>query len=690
MADGGFALHQEAETPKDFASIVVRWREELELYQREFRAWESSSNLIERRYMLRGYNSNTPQLNLLWSNIQTLLPALYSRTPEPIAQRRFKDRNPLARLGAQVIERFLANDMQKDEFDSVLLSCVKDMLLVGRGVPWVSYEGITGEVDGTPRVLEERARVEYVYWRDFAHAPLKCWDDVKHRGWVARREFLTLRQGMERFGEKFKSVPLTARRGQRSNETLDDRIESLFKVAEVWEIWDAEDKAVYWICKDHDKEPLDVIADPWGLKGFFPCPEPLYTTTANDSLVPVADYEQYRPLAMEMDIQTQRISLLTHALRVAGAYDASMPNLGQIVDDNGDVNKIIPVDNLAQFTPTGRAGSLDSVVKFMPIDTISEVLVNLYSAREQVKQLCYEITGISDIIRGQVDHREKAAQSQIKSEWAASRIDPRKASVAKMCRNIIAMKAEIMAEHFQPMLLREMSGFDYLPEIMRIGEQGGLPAVEQVWQQVMNMIRTEKMRTYQIEIETDSTVLANDQASKNSAIEYLQATAGLLDKLAPTVQAMPHLAPIMGEQLLFVARKFRAGRGLEGHLEDLTDLLERLAQQPQPDPAQAAAQAEMEMEQQKHGMEMQGKQADLEVKVAGAKAELDKKEKEAQIAEEVAEGKLETARAQLAIDREELEIKRQELELEREELEVKREEIRTKKAEAKAKAEISK
>jgi len=689
MAEAPLSTPPDAEEPSDFEFLVSRWREELDVYSREYDDWARTAEKIEKRFELEGYNRDVSRLNLLWSNVKTLIPALYSRTPEPVAQRRWKDKNPLARIGSSVIERFLMAEMEQDHLDDVFLSCVQDVLLVGRGVPWVSYEANIAEVDGVPRVVDERARVEYVYWKDFAHSPLKNWDDVKRHGWVARREYLTRRQGIDRFGEMFRKVPLTAKTATIRPDD-NEKIASLFRVAEVWEIWDAEDRVVLWICKDYPERPLDVQRDPWGLKGFFPCPKPLYATTGTAGLIPQPDYEQYRSLAVELDSLTARISLLTSALRVAGVYDSSLPNLGQMLLDDGEVNKLVPVPDLQTWKTTNAGSTLADVVKFMPIDMIASVLSQLYLAREQVKALCYEVTGISDIVRGQVDPREKAAQSQIKNEWAASRIDPRKHDVVRLCREVIAMKAELMAEHFQPDALREMSGFDYMPEVQKIAEGMGPQVVEQVWEQVMSMLRTEHMRAYQVQVETDSTVLANDQASKEAAVEYLQATGPYLDRFAATAQAMPQMAPVLGEQLLFVARKFRAGRGLEGHLEDLVDTLEEQAQQPQPSPEEQAAQAEMEAKQQEHQLDIEAKQVDLQVKQQAAALDMQAKEQESRIDAAVEAEKVEAKRAELAIERAELDIKRGEVEIQRDELDVKREELEVKREAVKVKREEAK
>ena len=55
-------------------------------------------------------------------------------------------------------------------------------------------------------------------------------------------------------------------------------------------------------------------------------------------------------------------------------------------------------------------------------ETAAAVLNFLYQQREQSKQAIYEITGISDIVRGASHSSETATAQQIKTEWGSLRI----------------------------------------------------------------------------------------------------------------------------------------------------------------------------------------------------------------------------------------------------------------------------
>ena len=408
----------------------------------------------------------------LWSNVQTQKPAIFSRIPKVVAARRHKDRDPIGRVCAEVIERGANEELERNGFKAAMDRVTLDVLLPGRGVPWVRFEsdpmpdmpvekvdreieemGPDGvmmqrtstvymdedgeehdETEGRMRqgkdgmmlerdgVMNERIMVDYVHWDDFAHAQERTWQDVMRNGWVARRVAMTKAEGVKRFGRQFESVPLTStsrtsesekqRRRDGSNEP---------KYGDVWEVWDAKRKEQVFVAKGLAK-PLKIVEDPYGLELFFPCPEPAYATLTNEDLQPVPDYLQYASLAEELDEITGRIKNLTNSLKLVGVYDASAESIGTMLQSSD--NTMIPVSNMSALVAKGvtAGGGLGGVVQFLPIRDVAEALIGLYSAREQVKQVLFEVSGVSDIVRGQVDPREKASQSKIKAEFAGQRL----------------------------------------------------------------------------------------------------------------------------------------------------------------------------------------------------------------------------------------------------------------------------
>lgn len=89
---------------------VQKWLNTISQYDNEFKKWEGRTTKIVKRYRDDNRNQNTNEtakFNILWSNVQTLIPAVYARLPKADVARRFGDNDPVARVASQLIERAL-------------------------------------------------------------------------------------------------------------------------------------------------------------------------------------------------------------------------------------------------------------------------------------------------------------------------------------------------------------------------------------------------------------------------------------------------------------------------------------------------------------------------------------------------------------------------------------------------------
>lgn len=703
----------------------ARWKSEIDFAQKdsEYTSWLERCGKIVKRYRDQREDSVSQtkrRFNVLWSNVQTLLPALYSKMPKAIVERRFMDRDPAARMASTILERVCSFQMEVGYYNASLQKALLDHLLPGMGQVWLRYEPqfesvdeagenekveaeagpseeeVREEGDGTPyqRLAYERVCVDYVFYRDFLWGPARGWHEVP---WVGRRAWMTHTEIAEKFYngdlKKAKAVNLDYTPERMRNATGAEHTEVSFtKKAEVWEIWNKADRTVYFIAPSTPDLVLQEEKDPvLQLENFWPCPEPLFTTLTNDSLIPVPDYVEYQDQAFELDDLTNRISKITEAVRANGVYDSSVPALARLMQEGTD-NKLIPVDSWAVFAEKGgMAGAVD----LLPMKEIIEVLLRLYEARAQVKNDLFEITGMSDIVRGQSSGGAKTATEQrIKGQFASLRLQDRQLRVAEFCRAVLRIMAEIISEMFSPESLLQMSGVDQMiedevrkavskvpqpqppqlpegtpPEMAQMAQQQAMMQFQQAQQQAaqqarqqqmelfqraIEILRSDKLRGFRVDIETDSTLQADAEADKAAAVELFTATTQGINAIAPVAAVAPELVEPLGDMLLFAYRRFRVGRSMESALEDaLTKVRERLeesAQNPQPNPEQIKAQAEIQKQQmesqraqEEHQMDMQSKQADLELQQQKMAMEMEKMQAE-------------------------LEIKRQELELERQKL----------------------
>jgi hypothetical protein len=371
-----------------------------------------------------------------------------------------------------------------------------------------------------------------------------------------------------------------------------------FKKAEVWEIWDKTKSERVWIVNGFDR-PLRIDEDPYGLEGFYPLPEPLRAIEDTDSLVPTPEFLEYRDQADALDEITSRIDKLTRALRRRGVYNQAIKELRRLARA-GD-NEFIPVEDWASFA---QKGGLEKQFDSEDIAPIATVLKELYTQRDQLIQGIYEVTGIADIMRGASDPNETLGAQKLKAQFGSTRLKKRQRNVQKWISDIYKIKAEIIAEHFEPEVLSEMTGVQVTPEVVKL-------------------LRSDKLRSYRIDIETDSTIFEDAEAQKKATVEMLGAVSGFLEKGLPAVQMEPRLAPLLFEMLSVGLRSFKEGRKLEDVIEQVSQSLAQ-PQPPKPDPEAEKLKAEMEMKREEHGMTMQEKQLDAQVHQFKAQADIQK------------------------------------------------------------------
>lgn len=640
----------ESSVPK--SDTVKFWLKHIDAYEKKFGPWEKQGKKINKRYMSEADagRKKVAKFNTLWSNVQTLAPAIYDKQPKPNIERRNVDKDPLGLATSDILERSVTYFIETDDFNDKIKQCVLDRLLPGRGAAWIRYvptiEKVPSETpeisvetpnddtqitdDVTEQLKYEDVEIDYVHWTDFGHTFGRTWQEVR-AGW--RRVFMDRSDLVKRFGDKIgNAVPLNAKSPDAEKEETPDK-------AEVYEIWDKKGKTATWINRD-SPEVLGEEDDPLKLKDFFPFPKPLYATLSNDNLIPTADYVQYFDQARELDVLTGRIDLILQALRVAGVYDAAAEGVQRLLSEEVE-NKLIPVQNWAVF---GEKGGLNGVVNWFPVEQLVKVLTALYEARDKVKQDMYEITGISDIVRGATNPNETLGAQELKGQYATLRLGNMQKDVARFCRDLVRLSAEVIAGQFSIETIKQISGVKLLTEQEKAqitqqqqmaqqqaamqAQPGQPPAPPQplpdeiqdlldkpTWEQVEQLLRDDMARCFRISIETDSTIKADQENEKQARTEMLTATGGFIREAAQ-IQS-PALQPLLMDMLMFGVRGFKVGRELEGSFERAKKEIDKVAKQPPPqpppDPAIIKAQADMQMQQGQMQIEVAKAQSDAQL-----------------------------------------------------------------------------
>jgi len=685
---------------------ATRWKEEIARYERAFNDYTTRCGKIRKVYR-KAAGGRRRRFSILWSNIQTLQPAVYARVPSAVVSRRFKDADPIARQATEVLERATNYSLDAFGFDQMMRTVRDDYLLDARGTAWVRYEPVMREVrpeiglsrqdvktgndpkqgwkrdddgelipedsevtqrdDGSAFILGdpveelefERVGFDYLHRDDFGHSAGRFWSEV----WaVWRKAYLTRDECLKRFGPDLgKQIPLDHKpAGVREG---DDAERERTCKATIYEIWSKRDRKVYFVSRDMP----DVLAEeePFlKLKDFWPCPKPAYGTLTSDELVPVPDYIFYQDQAEEIDDLTAKIATLEKSLKLAGFYPSGPSGDGtdaiRTAMGSHDLEvTLVPVKGWAQFSEKGGA----SQIQWIPLNQVVQALDSTVQLRDKLIGDVYQITGISDIVRGESDPRETAAAQGIKAQWGSIRIRDRQQELARFARDVIQIVAETIAEKFAPETLQEMTGVPLVPqEVPQPPMQQGMPpeAMQQVMQQyqelqaqeqqkqaIVDLLRNDAARGFRVDVESDSTVEGDENEERQRRTELLTAVTQYVGGWAPILQGMPQLANMAGQLLLFGVRGFRAGRELE---ETIEKSMEQLAQmgQPQGDPA-AAAQAQQQAMQQQAEIEGQKQQMDLQATQAKTQATIT--QAEASIAKTQADVQAHQIKAQTDMER---------------------------------------
>lgn len=615
---------------------VHHYTEEIACYERKFSSWSDLSKKIVKRYKDETTDSKggKARFNILWSNVQTLGPALFSKNPIPNIDRRFESDDTQGTTTARVLERATSYFVDTDNFSNVVTQAVLDRLLGGRGTVWVRYvpHFVDKAVDGVEDVREQGAQAtddvvkgepsdedsqepdeelysedvayDYVHWEDFLHGWGRTWEEVE---WVGRRVYMTRRQMKDRGFKGWQRIPLAEKED-------DDTSKKPSKKAAIYEIWDKTRKKAYWIHKDMP-DVLDERDDPLGLKDFFPCPKPLYATLGNDDLIPVPDFKQYEAQAKELDMLTARINSLTKAVKVVGVYDASAEGLSRVLTE-GHENTMIPVEKWAVF---GEKGGMKGAVDWLPMEQIVATLVQLYDARDRLKQDIYEITGISDIIRGATDPNETLGAQELKGKFASLRMDNQQKDAARFCRDLVRITAQIIAEHFSIDTIKQICGIklfmsaekaivqQQLQAAQAMGQEAPIPdeiqelMEEPTWEEVEALLRDDVQRCFRISIETDSTIKTDQEAEKAARVELLSAVGSYL-QVAATVP--PQLQPLAARLLEFGVKGYKVSREIETTFDIA---MKKIAQQAEQPPVPSPDELKIQLEQQRMQAEVQDK-----------------------------------------------------------------------------------
>lgn len=612
-------MEAEDEKVMSEAEKVKQWHERITKAEKEY---EPFHDLIKET---REYYKNESKKNkhsIFWASVETMKPFLYFKQPRPYVDRKEKTSDPAEMVACKIIEKALAWDLAQFDFDSVIKYVRNDFLISGMGLAEEKYEAefedIVENGDLLPLKKSEKVVTSYIDPVDFIADVEKVgiWEDVT---WVARKIWMTKQEVIDAFGEEVKD--LIVEPGEKEYQGKDTL---------VYKIWDKKTSRIYWLSKECKTDFLKVSDDLLKLNGFFPMPKPIFATQANDSLIPVPDYREIRALLKEMDGLTERMRLTMKALKVSGAYDKAFPELANILD------KEVTLVAVSDFQKLKDAGGIAGIIDFAPIKQYIDVLSSLAQRRAEIKAELFEITGVSDIMRGNSDPRETAQAVKQKTNFGSLRNQDRQNDMQRFICDLFKIKAEIICERFDAETLAA-----FVPNTQ-----------PKVLMQAVELLKTQKLRGMALGIETDT--VFNQDAEAEKALSAVKTINEMINTAFQAVSAQPLLLPVYKQMIMSIVATLPNARQFEAVIDDaLNKIAQQLSQpkQPQPNPQLMAVQNQATKNQQEFAIkkeqnQLKGQELALKKQAEDNKIAMQNKEAEMQFAlkqEQIASGRNVTA-----------------------------------------------
>lgn len=616
------------------------WELELKASFKRTKQWHTQADMIQRRYIDdrtgqglggsalgqgaaagQGSQSGRFRLNLFHSNAKTILNMLYGKLPRiDVSRTDTTGGDDVGRVAAEVMERVLRQDLANHgaEHSQIFKAVLMDRMLPGLGCARVRYAVETGKAapygpkadldayttsedasdtdeDAAEEILGESAPFDYYYWADMAWGWGRQFSELP---WIGFRSYLDKDEVTGRFGKDVAEKLQYKQREVSANKDgiSDPDMNSAWQKAEIWEIWDKHSKKLVWLSLGYD-QLLETKKDTLKLSGFYPCPPFFIANITNALYLPTPDYHLAQDLYNEIDVLQTRIAILTEAVRVVGVYDAAAEGIQRMFKE-GNENDLIPVDNWAMFA---EKGGIQGQVDWLPLMDIVGALEKLRGIRDETIGLLQQVTGMADIMRGELDNQyEGVGQTQVKAKFASSRIQALSEEFATFVTDLQQIKAEVICKHFSPETIVKMANMQFSPDRELVPD-------------AIALLKNKEQSILRIEIKSETMAQEDYAQLQNERASYLNGLSTFIQSATPLIQQDPRSTPFLLEMLKWAMAGFKSASDVEGILDRAIETMSQPEQQKEPEPSDADKQAQAQIELEK--IRQQGKQQEMQAKL---------------------------------------------------------------------------
>lgn len=580
----------------------------------------------------------------LWnSTFRIRKPIVYSRTPVPVGKDMFGGNDEQGRRAAILLER-LAKAIQKSfDFDEGMSGARDDRLVtcLGWGRAYYEKEDITeaervelqaqvDEMSGQLMFFEDGERYQGKVLQDengyyyetsrvvgvtnekvcfkaclyshlFIDPSALYWSEVKELAYqydYSKSEFISI----------FGKAALDKVQDSSLRKTTTG-----IPVYRVYEYWNKYERRIYWMAENAD-EFLKVEEDLYDLCDFFPMPKPMIGDKATDSIYPICEFYQLNDLIEEIHTLATRIFTLTRAIRVRLLFDNTVEGLQAAINELTETDAI-GVAHLAEAL-TKAGGSIENVVAYFPVEKMITGLKEMYAAFDQRLQSYYQLTGTSDLLRGQTDSVERTyGEQQMKAKYAMNQIEPIQRDMQRFAKDSLEILCEMALKNFSDESLAKY----IVPATLDRKDAA-------FYESDLALLKRDKSRRFRIELETDSTIAINEDYEKSATLEMAQVVTQAMTQTADIMQKTPMLASPMISLTREVIESFRKGKLVESDaVQALSQIAEQLAQPlPPAPPPPDYEQQRIEIERAREAREAFKVQSDRDLKLREIASEMQK------------------------------------------------------------------
>jgi len=636
-------IRQSEEGRKDWMAWADRSWREIKKKSQDGRLWSTAPNS----------KKGTGKFPIWNSTLKIRQPIIFSRTPTPVGEDTTQDGMDNLGATAALLKERLAESLIRDAdfFDEMCFSR-DDFLIANLGTGRVYYgcedikekvkiritpqkDPVTGDViffdengqqivtddigqdddgffyesDQVVDVRDERVWYEHHFYKDFYPEPLA------HKWGHVRRVAFAKHYSREAFKETFGArALLTVPEPDPEKERMKR------KNIKVFELWDDYTNEVVWFAEngsdfikpkkltekyEGDDEEQEVRNGLYGLRKFFPCTKPLLINQPTDEFYPVIEFYQLTDLIEDIHRLFSRMIAVTKAIRARVLFDSTITGLQAALNEATD-GDAFGVTNLSQAL-SKAGGTLDGVVQYIPIEKLIQSLEQLYTAFDMRLNAFYQLTGTSDLLRGQTDTVERTyGEQQMKEKYALNQIAQFQWKMQEYVCDNINLMCEVALKNFSDESLDK----HIVPRTLPADHQ-------QRYIAALELLKSDDGR-FRVSLETDSTIALNEEFNKQAAIEMVNALTAALEKTAATATNNPALAVPELHAMKFLVQSFRQGKVFQAELTQAIDEVIESTKNAQPQYNKDAEMAQIKREEMQMNMALQQykMQSDAQIKMA--------------------------------------------------------------------------